>query len=59
MEYTKPIWLIENELKQVIIKVYYDAMTGEECAEMFVKLDQSDPNIIEMIDRLQRAASND
>ena len=41
MEYAKPIWLIENELKQVIINVYYDAMTGEECAEMFVKLDQT------------------
>ena len=34
-------------------------MTGEECAEMFAKLDQSDPNIKEMIDRLQRATSND
>lgn len=59
MEYTKQIWLIENELKQDGIKIYHDAMTGEECAEMFAKLDQSDPNIKEMIDRLQSVASND
>lgn len=59
MEYTKPIWQINRELKAAGIKIYHDAMTGEECAEMFAKLDQNDPKIKEIIDRLQSATGND
>lgn len=34
-------------------------MTGEQCAKQFEKLDRSDPDIHEMVDRFQSATGND
>lgn len=59
MESTKPLREVEEELKNEGKRIYHDAMTGEECASLFAQFESKNPNIKELIDRLQYATDND
>ena len=59
MEFTKPLYEVNNELRKAGAEIYRQAMTGEECAKMFAALDCNNPNIHELIDRHQGATGND
>ena len=59
MEYTKPIPKMMKDLKRNGVEIYRRAMTGEQCAQMFAEFDRSNPDIHELIDRLQFASGND
>lgn len=59
MELTKPIYEIHQKMKEAGIEIYRKAMTGEQCANLFAKLDRSDPDIHELVNRHQFATGND
>lgn len=59
MEYTKPIYEIDKSIRKAATEIYRKAMTGEQCARLFDRLDRSDPDIHEMVDRFQSATGND
>ena len=59
MEYTQSFGAIKLEIKLAAQRIFRDAMTGEQCAAMFAKLDRSNPNIHEMVNRHQQATGND
>lgn len=59
MEYTKTIHEIDECIRKAATGIYRKVMTGEQCAKEFEKLDRSDPDIHEMVDRIQSATGND
>lgn len=59
MELTKPIYEIHQKMKEAGSEIYRKAMTGEQCANLFAKLDRSDPDIHELVNRHQFATGND
>lgn len=59
MELTKPIYEIHQKMKEAGSEIYRKAMTGEQCANLFAKLDHSDPDIHELVNCHQFATGND
>lgn len=59
MEFTKPIYEIHQKMKEAGIEIYRKAMTGEQCANLFAKLDRSDHDIHELVNRHQFATGSD
>lgn len=59
MEYSKPIHEVTESICKAGREIYRNAMTGEQCAKLFEQLDRSDPDIHEMVDRIQSANGND
>lgn len=59
MEYTKPLYEIHQKMEKAGSEIYRKAMTGEQCAKLFAKLDQSDTDIHELVNRIQSATGND
>ena len=41
MKYTKPLREVEEELRSEGKRIYHDAMTGEECASLFARLEST------------------
>lgn len=59
MELTKPIYEIHQKMKEAGSEIYRKAMTGEQCANLFAKLDRSNPDIHELVNRHQFATGSD
>lgn len=59
MEFTKPIHEVDESIRKAGLEIFRKAMTGEQCAKLFEQLDRSDPDIHEMVDRIQSANGND
>ena len=49
MELTKPIYEIHQKMKEAGSEIYRKAMTGEQCANLFAKLNRSDPDMHELV----------
>ena len=59
MEYSKPIYEVNASIRKAGRGIFRKAMTGEQCAKLFDQLDRSDPDIHEMVNRIQSATGND
>jgi len=59
MNYSKPLWQVERDLVKGVRNAFIQADNGQQCASMFGKLDKSNPDIHEYINRIQRATGND
>lgn len=59
MMFSKPLWQVERDLVKGVRQAFLEAGNGQQCAEMFDKLDISSPDIHEYINRIQQATGND
>lgn len=46
-------------MKETGMRIYRKAITGEQCANLFAKLDHSDPDIHKLVNCHQSATEND
>ena len=59
MNYSNPLWQVERDLVKGARNAFIQAENGQQCANMFEKLDKSNPDIHEYINRIQQATGND
>ncbi len=59
MNYSKPLWQVERDLVKGVRNAFIQADNGQQYASMFGKLDKSNPDIHEYINRIQQATGND